>query len=406
MRLAGTLAASSNGELHLAHVTSADGDGSKSAERQLERAARVATSMSVKAVPHLVEGKSVTDAIRDSVRNWGCDTMVMGWRGDVDRDAVLASENRALTKSLDVDTLIFKEKSPQPPSRILVPMGGGSHSLMGIQVARELADEWNADMEVVRVARDRECRPEDPILKRYCGQVYEDTRLQLKLLDIEAPISVVPSSDIVSPVVERAEDGDLLVLGASNDWRQDEHLAGSIPDEIAYKSPCSVLMVRSRTPENYRLSNVFWEHTIRLDLRPADKWDAIDQMVNILAEEKQIPASQVQPIRTAAIAREKKASTAIGHETAIPHAPIPDLPGIIGAMGICPDGVDFDGLDGDPVRYIFLLLTPQQNYRTYIPVLAQIASLMHSNSTRAAFLRCETPSELTALIKNNERPTA
>ena len=407
VRLAGTLAASSNGELHLTHVTTGDGDRSASAGRQLERAAHVATSMSVKAVPHLVEGESVTDAIRSSVREWDCDTMVMGWRGDVDRDAVLASENRALTKSLDVDTLIFKEKTPQPPGRILVPTGGGSHSLMGIQVARDLADEWDADMEVVRIARDRNCRPEDPILLRYCGQVYEDTLLQLKLLDIEAPITVVPSSDIISSVVERAEDGDLLVLGASNDWRQDEHLAGSIPDEIAYRCPCSVLMVRSRrAPASYRLSNIFWEHTIRLDLRPSDKWDAIDQMVDILVEEKQIPPSQIQPIRNAALAREKKASTAIGHETAIPHAPIADLPGIIGALGICPDGVAFDGLDGGPVRYIFLLLTPQQNYRTYIPVLAQIASLMRSNDTRAAFLRCETPSELTALIKKSERTSA
>ena len=55
------------------------------------------------------------------------------------------------------------------------------------------------------------------------------------------------------------------------------------------------------------------------------------------------------------------------------------------------------------MRYIFLLLTPQQNYRTYIPVLGQIASLMHAAETRDAMLLCQTPSELTALIKSRER---
>ena len=400
VRLAGALASSTNGELHLVHVLSRESNGR--ASHKLDRAARLAGELGVTAIPHLVEGDDVTEAIHQTIRDCDCDTMVMGWNSDVASDAVLASENRQLTKSVDVDTLIYKEKTPQPARSILVPMGGGSHSLMGVQIARDLADEWHSEMEVVRVARDQEYRTEDPILKRYCEQLHDDTQVQLKLLDIDSPISVVPSADIISPIVERAGDYDLLVLGASNDWRQEEYLAGSIPDEIAYNSPASVLMVRSRAPSQHRLSSIFWEHTIRLELHPADKWDAIDQMANILLEEKQIPPSQVQPIREAARARERKGSTSIGRETAIPHAPIPNLPGIIGALGICPEGIDFDAADGQLVRYIFLLLTPQQNYRTYIPVLAQIASFMHSDEARATVLRCETPAEVTALIKKQD----
>ncbi|MHC4606536.1 MAG: PTS sugar transporter subunit IIA, partial [Planctomycetota bacterium] len=93
---------------------------------------------------------------------------------------------------------------------------------------------------------------------------------------------------------------------------------------------------------------------------------------------------------------------ALGLETAVPHAPIPGLPGIIGCLGICPDGVDFEGAHGGPVRFIFLLLTPRQDYHAYIPALAQIADLMRPEETRAALLRCRTPSEVTALIKQHE----
>jgi mannitol/fructose-specific phosphotransferase system IIA component (Ntr-type)/nucleotide-binding universal stress UspA family protein len=315
---------------------------------------------------------------------------------------VLSSRNRALTKVRDVDTLIFKDKGFGGIRRLLVPTGGGTHSLMGLEVAHQLADAWQAPMRALRIARDPLCREDDPILQRYCQQVHDDLRMQLRLLDIDVGSEVIAAREVVAPVIEAAREDDLLVLGASNDWRQEDFLGGSIPDEIAYRAPCSVLLVRSRSPSSYRLSNIFWEHTIRLDMHPRGKWEAIEQMVDVLVEEKQVPASQRDTVRNAAVDRERKSSTSIGRETAIPHAPLPDLPGIIGALGVCPEGVDFNGLQGDRVRYIFLLLTPEQNYRTYIPVLGQIATLMHQPETRNAILRCETPSELTALIKKRE----
>jgi mannitol/fructose-specific phosphotransferase system IIA component (Ntr-type)/nucleotide-binding universal stress UspA family protein len=405
VHLAATLASSPNAELHLAHALTPDESNRNggAARKGLDHAVEVAAEVGVVASPHLVEGETVTAAILDSAGEWGCNMMAMGWYADVDRRTILASTNRALAKSLDIDTLIFKEKSFHPAQKILVPTGGGGHSLMGLQIADDLAGEWGAELAVTRVARDAQCRPRDPILQRYRQQVREDTELRLRLLNIDAHIEVVLSPDVVSPIVDRASGSDLLVLGASNDWRQEEHLAGSIPDEIAYRAPCSVLMVRSRGPTSSQLSNIFWEQTIRLDLRPKDKWEAIDEMVNILVEEKQVPLSERDRVLAAARARELVSSTSIGRQTAIPHAPVEGLPGIIGALGICPHGVDFNGLDDQPVHFIFLLLTPQQNYRSYVPVLAQIATLMHSDESRSAFSRCQTPSELTAVIKRQEQ---
>ena len=66
------------------------------------------------------------------------------------------------------------------------------------------------------------------------------------------------------------------------------------------------------------------------------------------------------------------------------------------------EGVDFEGPYREPVRFVFLLLTPQQNYRSYIPVLAQIATLMRPDDTRQQFLQCQTPTEVTALIRQQD----
>lgn len=403
-RLAAALAADAHTQVHLAHVF-APGPGNREAgSAVLERSARVISEHGVSASSHLIEDTAVADAIRSVAQDCGSNMILMGWRRGLDRHAILAADSLALSKSLDVDTIVFMERRFGAVNRILVPTGGGGHSIMSLQVADALCRAWGAEMRVLRIAHAADFQAGDPLLQRYCDQLSEDTRMRLELLGIDAPVDIVPSVDVISPILERADESDLLVLGASNDWRQEEHLAGSIPDEIASRASCSVLMVRSRSVAAGRLSDIFWEHTIRLDMKPGDKWEAIDQMVDVLVDELQVPRSERDSIVKAARERERQSSTAIGRETAIPHAPIPNLPGIIGALGICPDGVDFGGSPDQLVRYIFLLLTPQQNYRIYIPVLAQIATLMRGEGTRGAFLQCQTPAELTALIKQSEKP--
>lgn len=404
VRLASAVAAARQGHLHLVHVVTGDGEEGGEAEASLARAASLADAVGVQVTPHLIRGDTVSQAIQDASRQCACSMMIMGWHRGLDRDAVRTAKNLALAKTLDVDTIILKERSLGEVRRILVPTGGGGHSIMGLQVAQQLARTWNAEMRVVRIARDHECRQDDPILQRYCAQIYEDTQLKLQLLGISAPIEIVPSSDVSESILSRAADSDLVVLGVSNDWLQEEHLAGSIPDEIASRSPCSVLLVRSRSATKARLSDIFWEHTIRLDVQAADKLQVIELLVDTLVEEKQVPAAERDNILAAARRREEQGSTAMGRETAIPHAPIPDLPAIIGALAVCPEGVAFDEAGQQLVRYIFLLLTPQQNYRSYIPVLAQIATLMHDDEARARFLDCQNPAEVTALIKKQEAP--
>ncbi|MDP7633976.1 MAG: universal stress protein, partial [Candidatus Latescibacteria bacterium] len=282
VRLAASLANGPWGELHLTHVVTPDEPDRPDAQAQLARAAQIAVDLGVGAIPHVVHGPSVTQVIGEALQRWNCDILLMGWYGAVDRDTILSANNRALTKALDVDTLIFKDKGLDRVDRVLVPTGGGAHSLMGIEVAHRISQAWDVDMQVTRVARDHECRKGDPLLERYRKQVSDDLRLQLRLLDLDPPFEVIPAKDVVSPIVERAREDDLLVVGAANDWREEGFLAGSIPDEMAHRAPCSVLTVRSRAQSTYRLSSIFWEHTIRLDLHPRDKWEAIDQMVDIL----------------------------------------------------------------------------------------------------------------------------
>ncbi len=401
VELASRIASPLMGELHLIHVARRNHENSHAISQTLLKVAKSSALNDVKISVHVENGEDVVAEIQSRTRELSCNMIFMAWRAEINSISVLASDNISLTKDLNLDTLIFKERNLQKVKRILVPTGGGPHSILGIQIAHDLAQNWGAEIEILRIARDLKGDPNNPIHKRYCEQLLEDTRVQLELLNISAPISIKSAEHVVPAVITYSKNFDLIVMGASNDWRQEEYLSGSIPDKIASSVDCSALMARSASTTETSLSKVFWEQTIRLDLRPKDKWDAIEQMIDVLIEEEQFPFEKRDMVLAAAINREHQGSTALGHQTAIPHAPITNLPGIIGCLGICQDGLDFQNPTGEEIHFIFLLLTPRQNYRSYIPLLAQIANLVRNAEFRSALLASQTPAEVTHLLKSS-----
>ena len=401
VELASRIASPLKGELHLIHVAKSNPDDSHVILKNLSKVAESSALNDVKISVHVENGEDVVAEIQSRIRELSCNMIFMAWRAEINSISILASDSISLTKDLNLDTLILKERNLQKVERILVPTGGGPHSILGIQIAHDLAKNWGAEIEILRIARDLKGDPNNPIHKRYCEQLLEDTRIQLELLNISAPVSIKSAEHVVPAVTTYSKNFDLVVMGASNDWRQEEYLSGSIPDKIASSVDCSALMARSASTTETSLSKVFWEQMIRLDLRPRDKWDAIEQMIDVLIEEEQFPFEKRDMVLTAAVNREHQGSTALGHQTAIPHAPITNLPGIIGCLGICPDGLDFQNPTGEEIHFIFLLLTPRQNYRSYIPLLAEIANLVRNAEFRSALLSSQTPAEVTHLLKSS-----
>ena len=75
-----------------------------------------------------------------------------------------------------------------------------------------------------------------------------------------------------------------------------------------------------------------------------------------------------------ALAREAIGSTGIGHGIAIPHCRTPLVGEIVCAFGSCPDGLDFDSLDGEPVHSVFLLITPPDLKDQHLQLMKSFAS--------------------------------
>jgi PTS system nitrogen regulatory IIA component len=85
--------------------------------------------------------------------------------------------------------------------------------------------------------------------------------------------------------------------------------------------------------------------------------------------------------------REQLGSTGIGSGIAIPHCKLPGLSHGVVAIGMVPGGVDFGAADGQPVKLLFLVLSPSASPAEHLQVLATISRWIKGNAERILELR-------------------
>ena len=67
----------------------------------------------------------------------------------------------------------------------------------------------------------------------------------LREAGVTAETSAVIDTDVSDAIVTASADYDLVIIGASNEWRLRQWLFGSLPDKVTNHPSASVLMVRS-----------------------------------------------------------------------------------------------------------------------------------------------------------------
>jgi len=71
---------------------------------------------------------------------------------------------------------------------------------------------------------------------------------------------------------------------------------------------------------------------------------------------------------------------------ALPHGKHASVPGLVSAIGVCPDGVAFDSLDGLPSRIFVMTVSPPQTVGPHLRFLAAVGKLLGRAEIRAAVL--------------------
>ena len=95
------------------------------------------------------------------------------------------------------------------------------------------------------------------------------------------------------------------------------------------------------------------------------------------------------------------ASTGLEEGIAVPHAKTDAVKTLTIAIGISPEGVDFNSLDGKPSKLFFLMLAPPDQSGPHIEALAEIAKLSKSKAFINALINAKTPDEIVELFKED-----
>ncbi len=152
------------------------------------------------------------------------------------------------------------------------------------------------------------------------------------------------------------------------------------------------------------LGDILQEDQIVTDLRAANRWEAIDELIGLLVARGKIKTEDREQIAAVVKKREHSMSTGIGFGIGIPHASTDLIYDVIGSFGRSRQGVQFDALDNQPVKLVMLFLVPQGQFQKHLHTLANIAKLLHNKEFRQALETAPDAAAMMRIIKNPQGP--
>lgn len=152
------------------------------------------------------------------------------------------------------------------------------------------------------------------------------------------------------------------------------------------------------------LGDILTLETIVPELKAANRWEVIDELIQLLVNTNKIRPENRDAIIAVVKKRESSMSTGIGFGIGIPHASTDLISEVVGALGRSKRGIDFDALDSQPVNIVMLFLVPQGQFQKHLHTLASIAKLLHIKEFRQELEQAATAEEMFQIIKKYSAP--
>lgn len=139
------------------------------------------------------------------------------------------------------------------------------------------------------------------------------------------------------------------------------------------------------------LTDLLTLERIKIPLQASTKEDVLRELVQVLTRNDGV--DEPEEVLRAVREREAVLSTGIGNGVAIPHGKSAMVPELMMAAGRTASPVEFDSLDGQPVRLLFMLVGPETAAGPHIKALSRISRLIRNDSVRDLLIKAKTPEE-------------
>ncbi|HHM02267.1 MAG TPA: PTS sugar transporter subunit IIA [Caldithrix abyssi] len=133
---------------------------------------------------------------------------------------------------------------------------------------------------------------------------------------------------------------------------------------------------------------------IKVPLEATTRDGAIRELIEMMAPR----LGDSEKAYTAVLEREKIMTTGVGNGLAIPHCKNESCPEFAVALGVQPQGIDFESVDKQPVKIVVLLVGPENSPAQHIKLLSRISRLLNNAEFRDNILKASSPQEIAALI--------
>ena len=145
-----------------------------------------------------------------------------------------------------------------------------------------------------------------------------------------------------------------------------------------------------------KITDLLSKDAIKLNGIANSKQDAINKLVDLMAKNGNL--TDKEKYTQVVLKREEEGSTGIGEGIAIPHGKTDAVskPGL-SAM-VINDGVEFDSLDGQPTKLLFLIAAPNTKDNVHLDVLSRLSTLLMDTEFRKSLMEAKTPEEFLRYI--------
>jgi fructose-specific phosphotransferase system IIA component len=148
------------------------------------------------------------------------------------------------------------------------------------------------------------------------------------------------------------------------------------------------------------LTQILSPSAVKVPLQGKDKESVIRELVELLASNGSLADRDV--VLDAVLTREQTRSTGIGSGIAIPHGKCKGVKDLVMAIGLAAEPIDFQSIDGKPIKIVVLLASPQDRTGPHIQALARISRLMLDEKFKLKLEQAKSPEEVYQLVSDRE----
>ncbi len=149
-----------------------------------------------------------------------------------------------------------------------------------------------------------------------------------------------------------------------------------------------------------KIEKILEKECFDIDDTLTDKDSVLRKIAEMAAHCSKLVHIESEKLYESLLQREKLGTTGLGNGIAIPHCVLPDIDEFVLGMLIVPHGIDFDALDGKPVKIFAFIVAPQKRRNDHIRLLSVVAKILGTEPVRKRLLSAKDKDELFEIFSN------